>query len=283
MDFKTQVAAASRAGRHAPPTRCWSSSSATAVPAALWTSRLAGAAGRRRQARRLRVQGRPLRSTCTARRREGDAPGASSLRPTARPRPSRPRSAAGLGQLKALGSEHVGRRQRRRRGADRGARARRWSLAVGDAVYVYRHTKPSAPAASQAGAVTLLARQGAGRGRRRRACGAARPCAAGVTLARECANRPGNHCTPTYLADRGQEARQGLRPQGRGARPQADREARHGLLPGGRPGLGRAAALHRRCSYHGAAKTQAPVVLVGKGITFDTGGISLKPAPRWTR
>ncbi|WP_305807158.1 leucyl aminopeptidase family protein, partial [Stenotrophomonas sp. YIM B06876] len=30
--------------------------------------------------------------------------------------------------------------------------------------------------------------------------------------------------------------------------------------------------------YSGAAKTQAPVVLVGKGITFDTGGISLKPA-----
>ena len=30
--------------------------------------------------------------------------------------------------------------------------------------------------------------------------------------------------------------------------------------------------------YHGAAKTQAPVVLVGKGITFDTGGISIKPA-----
>jgi leucyl aminopeptidase len=30
--------------------------------------------------------------------------------------------------------------------------------------------------------------------------------------------------------------------------------------------------------YQGAAKTQAPVVLVGKGITFDTGGISIKPA-----
>jgi leucyl aminopeptidase len=30
--------------------------------------------------------------------------------------------------------------------------------------------------------------------------------------------------------------------------------------------------------YQGAPKTQAPVVLVGKGITFDTGGISLKPA-----
>ena len=31
--------------------------------------------------------------------------------------------------------------------------------------------------------------------------------------------------------------------------------------------------------YNGAPATQAPVVLVGKGITFDTGGISIKPAP----
>jgi leucyl aminopeptidase len=31
--------------------------------------------------------------------------------------------------------------------------------------------------------------------------------------------------------------------------------------------------------YRGAAADQAPVVLVGKGITFDTGGISIKPAP----
>jgi leucyl aminopeptidase len=30
--------------------------------------------------------------------------------------------------------------------------------------------------------------------------------------------------------------------------------------------------------YEGAAKSQAPVVLVGKGITFDTGGISIKPS-----
>jgi len=30
--------------------------------------------------------------------------------------------------------------------------------------------------------------------------------------------------------------------------------------------------------YQGAAKSKAPVVLVGKGVTFDTGGISIKPA-----
>jgi len=31
--------------------------------------------------------------------------------------------------------------------------------------------------------------------------------------------------------------------------------------------------------YEGGAAKAAPIVLVGKGITFDTGGISLKPAP----
>jgi hypothetical protein len=31
--------------------------------------------------------------------------------------------------------------------------------------------------------------------------------------------------------------------------------------------------------YQGGAKSEAPTVLVGKGITIDTGGISVKPAP----
>jgi leucyl aminopeptidase len=36
--------------------------------------------------------------------------------------------------------------------------------------------------------------------------------------------------------------------------------------------------------YDGAVKKQPPVVLVGKGITFDTGGISLvSPRPTWIR
>src|SRR5690625_5961866 len=30
-------------------------------------------------------------------------------------------------------------------------------------------------------------------------------------------------------------------------------------------------------NYQGAAKSVAPIALVGKGITFDTGGVSLKP------
>ena len=33
------------------------------------------------------------------------------------------------------------------------------------------------------------------------------------------------------------------------------------------------------CATTVRPRTEAPVVLVGKGITFDTGGISIKPAP----
>jgi leucyl aminopeptidase len=32
--------------------------------------------------------------------------------------------------------------------------------------------------------------------------------------------------------------------------------------------------------YHGADAKQAPIALCGKGVTFDTGGISIKPAPK---
>jgi len=32
--------------------------------------------------------------------------------------------------------------------------------------------------------------------------------------------------------------------------------------------------------YRGAAKSKAPIALCGKGVTFDTGGISIKPAPK---
>ena len=63
-----------------------------------------------------------------------------------------------------------------------------------------------------------------------------------------------------------------------GARAQGHGEARHGLAAVGRA----AAATSRRkfivLEYRGGPKKQKPVVLVGKGITFDTGGISLKPA-----
>jgi len=100
---------------------------------------------------------------------------------------------------------------------------------------------------------------------------------AGVTLAREVANRPGNHCTPTQLAEHAQElahamklkvevlGRKEIEKLGMGAFlavAQGSDEAPRFIV----------------LRYQGAAADEAPVVLVGKGITFDTGGISIKPA-----
>lgn len=100
----------------------------------------------------------------------------------------------------------------------------------------------------------------------------------GVELAREWANRPGNHATPTMLA---QAARQLGKLPGMSVEVLGPKDV-------AKLGMGAFMAVAQGSSeplrfivlkYQGAAKSSAPVVLVGKGITFDTGGISLKPAP----
>jgi leucyl aminopeptidase len=149
------------------------------------------------------------------------------------------------------------------------------ALAATDAVYVYRHTKPSAPAAPKLARVALLvgkidvkaARTGLARGE---------AIAAGVELARECANRPANYATPTYLGEVVQALGKthGLKVE------VLDKKAVEKLGMGSFLSVAQGSDEPLRfivARYEGAAKTVAPVVLVGKGITFDTGGISLKP------
>jgi leucyl aminopeptidase len=100
---------------------------------------------------------------------------------------------------------------------------------------------------------------------------------AGVEFAREWANRPANHATPTML---GEAARSLARHAGISCKL-------HGPAQVARLGMSAFMAVAQGSSeplrfielhYQGGLKTQAPVVLVGKGITFDAGGISLKPA-----
>ncbi len=97
-----------------------------------------------------------------------------------------------------------------------------------------------------------------------------------MALARELANRPGNHCTPSVLAT---EAKRLGREQGLKVEV-LDRKAIEKLGMGsflavaqGSDEPPRLIVMH----YQGAGKKQAPTVLVGKGVTFDSGGISLKP------
>jgi leucyl aminopeptidase len=153
--------------------------------------------------------------------------------------------------------------------------AEQTAVAAADAVYVYRHTKPSAPAAPKLARVALLvgkadlkaAKLGLARGE---------AIAAGVELARECANRPANYATPTYLG----QVVQALG-KSHGLKVEVlDKKAVEKLGMGSFLAVAQGSDEPLRfivARYDGAAKTVPPVVLVGKGITFDTGGISLKP------
>ena len=100
----------------------------------------------------------------------------------------------------------------------------------------------------------------------------------GVEWAKEWANRPANHATPTLLAQAAKTLAKfpGIQCEVLGPKEVA------------RLGMGSFMAVAQGSAqplkfivlrYQGAARSEAPVVLVGKGITFDTGGISIKPAP----
>jgi leucyl aminopeptidase len=182
--------------------------------------------------------------------------------------------ASGLAALKALGVTHLA-VARAGGGALHETHAEVLVGAVVDAAYVYRHTKPSAPAAPRLAGVTLLAsrKEGASltRGLKR-----GQALAAGVELARECGNRPANHATPTYLAS----VAKSLGKQYGFAVEVFDRKQIEKIGMGSFLAVAQGSDEPPRfivMKYQGAAKGKAPVVLVGKGITFDSGGISLKP------
>jgi leucyl aminopeptidase len=148
--------------------------------------------------------------------------------------------------------------------------------AVGDASYVYRHTKPSAPPDRALAKVTLLcAKKDAKAVKQGLARGAA--VAEGVKLARELANRPGNHCTPSQLAEQAKK----LAKSPRVKVEVLDRKQIEKLGMGSFLAVAQGSDEPPRfivAQYHGAPKGTAPIVLVGKGITFDSGGISIKPS-----
>lgn len=143
--------------------------------------------------------------------------------------------------------------------------------AAADAVYVYTATKPSAKPSG-----ISHVNFGVPDSRSAQALFAfAKAQVAGVSLAREWANRPANHATPDDLAKAAKLLAK---------HPRVSCEVL-GLKEVTRLGMGSFAAVAQASAqplrfivleYKGAAASQAPVVLIGKGITFDTGGISLK-------
>jgi len=102
--------------------------------------------------------------------------------------------------------------------------------------------------------------------------------AQGVELARTLGNLPGNVCTPSYLADQAREL-------GKASKKLKvsvlDEAAMKKLDMGSLLSVARGSDEPARLitlEYSGGKAGDAPVVLVGKGVTFDSGGISIKPS-----
>jgi leucyl aminopeptidase len=99
----------------------------------------------------------------------------------------------------------------------------------------------------------------------------------GMVFARNLGNQPPNVCNPTYLA---REAKRLARDRRVRVKVIDERElAAMGM--GAFTSVTRGSATPGKLivvEYRGASAKDAPVALIGKGITFDTGGISIKPA-----
>ena len=154
--------------------------------------------------------------------------------------------------------------------------------ALGDARYSYRTTRKVEDAPAGAGKICIVLAGDNGTPHDKvpenlkRAMREGAAIASGMHLARELGNLPGNHCTPEHLANTAQALGKEfdfevsvLR------RKEAEKLGMGAFLAVARGSHQppRFIVMH----YRGGKRDAAPVVLVGKGITFDSGGISLKP------
>ena len=98
----------------------------------------------------------------------------------------------------------------------------------------------------------------------------------GMALTRELGNLPGNICTPSYLASEAKKLGKNTALKVTVLGQKQIEDLKMGSFLSVAKGSRQAPKLIVM-EYHGGKKPGNPVVLVGKGITFDSGGISIKP------
>ncbi|VAX08876.1 Cytosol aminopeptidase PepA [hydrothermal vent metagenome] len=100
----------------------------------------------------------------------------------------------------------------------------------------------------------------------------------GSALARELGDLPANICTPSYLANQATKiAKQSTKLKVRALGQKQMETLGMGALLSVTQGSRQPPKLIEM-NYQGGNKTDKPIVLVGKGVTFDSGGISIKPS-----
>lgn len=147
------------------------------------------------------------------------------------------------------------------------------ALALDHADYIYSTTKkPAEDAPPPTDSVSFPACEGG-----EAALAKAEAIASGIRLCRELGNLPPNTCTPDYLAGQARElarAQRGLEVEILDENDLAEL-GMESLLAVARGSANPPRLI--RLSWRGGTPEQPAFALVGKGVTFDTGGISLKP------
>lgn len=114
----------------------------------------------------------------------------------------------------------------------------------------------------------------------KKALAEARAIAAGTSLARDLGNLPGNICTPTYLANQAKKLGKDHKQLKVSVLDEAQiKKLKMGSFLSVSRGSREPAKLIVM-EYRGLSTKDKPHVLVGKGITFDAGGISIKPSAK---
>ncbi len=159
---------------------------------------------------------------------------------------------------------------------------RQAAMQASHAGYRYQRTKePAKDAAPALRELSFWVEHKAEQAVANRAAAHAKAIGEGVALARELGNLPGNICTPSYLAKQAVALGKRFDALDVEILEEADMEAlgMGALLSVSRGSREPAKLIVMR--YNGAPKRKdpgKPVVLVGKGLTFDAGGISIKPS-----
>jgi len=145
-----------------------------------------------------------------------------------------------------------------------------------DGAYVFDRFKSKKAEPRALRKITLLADK-AGQAEVERAVKHATAIANGMAYTRDLGNLPPNICHPSFLAEQAKDlgkAHKGLKVE------VLDEKKIKDLGMGAFYAVGQGSDQPPRLivlNYQGGKKADKPFVLVGKGITFDTGGISLKP------
>ncbi len=159
--------------------------------------------------------------------------------------------------------------------------AARYSVeAARSSLYRFDELKSKADPPSRFGRLALAVKTGSNLNEVRAGIKICNAVAAGCDLARDLGNRPANVCTPSHLGDTARKIAKRYERMDVKVLDEADiRKLGMGALLSVTQGADeppRLIVLH----YKGGRAKEAPVALCGKGVTFDTGGISIKPAPK---